>query len=77
MLVWRFNLTKNADPYEYSCSSYGIGFYTRGYHSLPDGSLGKNVNIFGVDMSSTVHIANKGKNILNLGKGPTQGSNHT
>ena len=28
-------------------------------------------------MSSTVHIDNKGKDILNLGKGPTQGSNHT
>ena len=77
LLVWRFNLTKNADPDEPSCSSYGTGFDACGYHSLPDGSVGKNVAIFGVDMSSTVHIDNKGKDILNLGKGPTQGSNHT
>ena len=28
--------------------------------------------IFGVDMSSSVHVDNKGKEILILGKGPTQ-----
>ena len=31
------------------------------------------VVIFGVDMSSSVHVDNKGKDILILGKGPTQG----
>ena len=35
--------------------------------------MGKNVIIFGVDMSSSVHIDNKKKDILILGKGPTQG----
>ena len=35
-------LTKNADPDKYSYSDYGIGFDTRGYYSLPDGSIGKN-----------------------------------
>ena len=44
---------------------------------LPDGSVGKNVITFGVDMSSSVHIDNKGKDILILGKGPTQGLNDT
>ena len=39
--------------------------------SLPDGSLVKNVIMFGVDKSSFVHIDNKGKDILILGKGPT------
>ena len=34
--------------------------------------MGKNVIIFGVDMSSPVHIDNKGKYILILGKGPRQ-----
>ena len=34
----------------------------------------KNVIIFGADMSSTVHIDNKGKDILIFGEGPTQGS---
>ena len=33
---------------------------------------GKNVNIFGSDMSSSVHIDDKNKNILILGEGPTQ-----
>ena len=33
----------------------------------------RNVIIFGVDMSSSVHVNNKGKNILILGKGPTRG----
>ena len=40
---------------------------------LPSGRFGRNVIIFGVDMSWSVHIANKGKDILILGKGPTQG----
>ena len=38
-----------------------------------DGSIEKNVNIFGADMSSTMHIDNKNKNILILGERPTQG----
>ena len=33
----------------------------------------KNVIIFGVDMSSSVHVDNKGKDISILGGGPTQG----
>ena len=35
--------------------------------------MGKNVIIFEVDMSSSVHIDNKNKNILILGEGPKQG----
>ena len=45
--------------------------------SLPDGSVSKNVITFGVDMSSSVHIDNKGKDILILGKCPTQGLDDT
>ena len=45
--------------------------------SLPDGSVGKNVVIFGVNMSSFEHIDNKGKDILILGEGPTQGLDDT
>ena len=41
--------------------------------SIPDDSVGKNVIICGVDMSSSMHIDNKGKNILILGKIPMQG----
>ena len=32
----------------------------------------ENVIIFGADMSSSVHVDNKGEDILFLGKGPTQ-----
>ena len=32
--------------------------------------------IFGVDMSSSAHVDNKEKDILILGKGPTQGFEH-
>ena len=45
--------------------------------SLPDGSVDKNVIIFGVDMSSYVHIDNKKKDILILSIGPTQGLDDT
>ena len=33
----------------------------------------RNVVIFGVNMSSSAHVDNKGKDILILGRGPTQG----
>ena len=42
-----------------------------------DSSVGENVIILGVDLSSSVHIGNKNKDILILGKGPTQGSDDT
>ena len=70
-------LTKNTDPDKYSYNGYGVGFDARGYQSLPDGSVDKNVIIFGVNMSSSVQIDNKGKNVLILDKRPTQGLNHT
>ena len=39
--------------------------------------MGKNVVIFGADMSSSAHIDNKNKDILILGEGPTQGLDDT
>ena len=70
-------LTKNADPDKYSYSGYGIGFDTRGEYSLSDSSVGKNAIILGFHMSSSVHIHNKGKDILFLGEGSTQRLNYT
>ena len=64
-------LTKKADPDKHSYSGFGIGFDTREQYSLPDGSVGKNVIIFGVDTSSSGHIENKEKDTLFLGRGPT------
>ena len=70
-------LAKNADLDKYIYNGYGIGFDSRSEFSLHDGSIGKNIIIFGVDMSSSVHIDEKGKDILILRKGPTQGLNDT
>ena len=70
-------LTKNADIDKYRYSGYGIGFDRKGSFSFPGGGFGQNVIIFGVDMSSSVHVDNKKKDILILGKGPTQGLEHT
>ena len=39
--------------------------------------MGRNVIIFGADMSSSVHVDNKSKDILILGEGPTQGLDDT
>ena len=65
-------LTENADIDQYGYSGYGIGFGKRGSFSFPGGGFGSNVIIFGVDMSSSVHVDNK-KQHFNYWKGPTQG----
>ena len=70
-------LTKNTDIDKYKYSGYGIGFDRRSSFSFPSGEFGQNVLIFGADMSSSAHIDNKKKDILVLGKGPTQGLEHT
>ena len=66
-------LTKNADIGKYGYSGYGIGFYRHGSFSFP----GRNVIIFGVDMSSSTKIDNRKKDILILGKVPTEGLEQT
>ena len=70
-------LTKNADIDKYEYSGYGIGYNRRSSFSFPGSGFGQNVLIFGVDMSFSAHIDNKKKDILILGKGPTQGLEHT
>ena len=70
-------LTKNADIDKYGYSGYGIGFDRKGSFSFSSGGYGQNVIIFGVDMSSSIHIDNKKKDILILERGPTQGLEST
>ena len=65
--------TKNADIEKYKYSGYGIGFDRRSGILFPGGGFGQNVIIFGADMSSSIHIDNKKKDILVLARGPTQG----
>ena len=66
-------LTKNADIDKYGYSGYGIGFDRRSSFSFPGSGFSQNIIIFGVDMNSSSHVDNKGKDILIPGKGPTQG----
>ena len=65
-------LTKNADLDKYKYSDCGIRFDSLSEFSLTNGSMSKTFVIFGVDMSSSVHINNKDKDILILAEGPTQ-----
>ena len=67
------SITKNAYIDKNKYSRYGIGFDRISTYLLPDDSFGRNLITFGVDMSSSVHVDNKGKDILILGKGLTQG----
>ena len=65
-------LTKSAEFDKYRYSSYRIEFDRKEFFSHPSGGTGRNVIIFGVDMSSSTKIDNKKKDVLILGKGPTQ-----
>ena len=62
-------LTNNADIDKYEYSGYGNGFDRKTVFSFPSGGFGQNVTIFGVDMSSSVHVDNRKKDILILGNG--------
>ena len=70
-------LTKNADIEKYKYSGYGIGFDRRSRFSFTGGGFGQNVLTVGADMSTSIHIDNKKKNILVIARGPTQGLEHT
>ena len=61
-----FIKTKNADIDKNKYSGYGIVFDRSGVCLLPDGIFGRNIVIFSF-------VDNKGKDILILGTGPTQG----
>ena len=65
-------LNKNADTDKYKYSGYGIGFDLQSEFSLPDASIGKNVIIFGADMSSSVFTYNRKKDILTHVEGLAQ-----
>ena len=79
------SLIENADIDRYGYSGYGTGFDRNGSFSfLYTGmkcrkkfkNVGRNVTIFGEDMSLSTKIDWK-KDILISGKGPTQGPEHT
>ena len=68
---------KNTDIDRYKYSGYGIRSGRHVSFSFPGIRLGRNVIIFGVEVRSFVHVDNKKKDISILGKGPTQGLEHT
>ena len=70
-------LTKNTDIEKYKYPGYGIEFDRRSSFSFIGGGFGQNVLIFGADISISIHIDNKKKDILVLGRGPKQGLEST
>ena len=70
-------LTKHININKYGYSGYEIGFDRKSRFSFPGGGFGQNAIIFGENMSSSVHVDNKKKDILILRKGSTQGLKHT
>ena len=48
-----------------------VSIHSQDFHYLMV-AVGKNVIIFGADMSSSVHVDNKGKDILIVSEGPTK-----
>ena len=78
MLLWICKVvTENTDPDKYKYCGYGIGFDPCSEFSFTNGSTGKNVVIFGADLSSSMHIDNKNKDFSALSEGPTQGLDDT
>ena len=58
-------LTKNTDIDKYGYSGYGIGFDRETYFSFGN-DIGKNVIIFGVDMSSSSNIETEKRTFYNI-----------
>ena len=69
-------LTKHVGVDQYKYSGCGMAFDRKGSYSIGD-EVGRNVIIFGVDMSSSLHVDNNKKYILILVKGPTKRLEHT
>ena len=70
-------LINNADINKYKYPGHGTEFDGHGSFLFPSGGFGQNVIIFGVNMSSSLHVDNKKIYILILGEGPTQGIDGT
>ena len=67
--------TTHTDKYIYF--GYGLGFDSKGKFTHPRGGIARNIIIFGVNSSNSIHATNKTPNILILGQGLTQKVNNT
>lgn len=73
-----FKLTANYNPDKHKNSNYGFGFHASGSFSFSDSSgIGKRIAIFGADMSSSMPVDHKKKDILIFGDGLTERLNDT
>ena len=70
-------LTKNPDIDKYKYSGHGIGFDSKGSFLHLSAGYGRNVIIFGADMSGSAYSNNKTRSILVLGKDFIQGIDNT
>ena len=66
-------LNKNTDLDKFKFTDYDIEFDSRLKFLFTDGSYRKKGTVFGANMSSSVHVDNKGNDTLILGEGPIQG----
>ena len=71
------DLTKNTDLDKYKYTGYSIGYDPCSEFVFKDWNYGKNVSIFGADLSSSVDVDNKEKDILILVEGSTQRLDNT
>ena len=83
-LFGAMQITKNADTSKYDYKGYGICFDEGSEfgHTITEGGRthttdARNVLIFGVDMSFSVHATNRANNIYVMGTGLTQGIHDT
>ena len=71
-LFGKIKMTKNVDPQKFKYQGHGIGFDSTGTFTHPGGGTGKNVIIFGVDMTNSKDANNKTKDALVLARGLIQ-----
>ena len=83
-LFGAMKITKNTDSSKNNYTGYGLCFDEGGEfaHTVRQGNFdcttnAKNVIIFGVDMSSSIHVTNRANNIYVMGKDFIQGINDT
>ena len=83
-LFGAIKITKNTDSSKYNYTGYGLCFDEGGEfgHTVKQGNFNcttnaKNLIIFGVDTSSSIHATNKVNNIYVMGKDFIQGINDT
>ena len=67
-LFGKMKMTKNADTDKCRYHGHAIGFDLTGTFTHSDGRMGKNVIIFGVDMTNSKYANNKVKDVLVIGR---------